>query len=130
MDKQYGTLIQENMQARKRKIYLPLKLRIQPTINSKRSDILHANTVVHTMGNTHLDLRDYARLHVTIHCGSDRQENLMRNPLVTKILTYYHVSKGLKLFGDPVVAAILKELKQIHERMIMDQKNADEMKMC
>ena len=109
---------------------LPPKLRIHLTINSKWSKILHANTMVQTIGNTNIYLRDYTHLHATINCRSNQHENMMRNPLVTKILTYYHVSKGLKVFGDPVVAAILKELKQIHERMIMDQKNADEMKTC
>ena len=46
----------------------------------------------------------------------------MRNPLVTKILTQYYLSKGLKVFGDPSVAAVLKELKQMHERMVMEPK--------
>ena len=69
MDKQYGTRTRENMRDRKQKIDFPLKLRIHPTINSKQSKILHANTMVQNMGNTHLDIRDYARLHITIHCG-------------------------------------------------------------
>ena len=99
------------MQARKRKSDLPPKLRIHPTINSERFKILHANTMVQTMGNTQLDLRDYARLHATIHSGPNQHDNLMRNPLVATILTQYHVSKGLTVFGEPGVAAVLKELK-------------------
>ena len=63
------------------------------------------------MGNTHLDIRYYALLHVTIHCRTSPQYNVMRNPLVTAILTQYHVSKGLKVFGEPRVAAFLKGLK-------------------
>ena len=35
------------------------------------------------------------------------------------------MSKGLKVFGEPGVAAVLKELKQLHERMVMYPKNAD-----
>ena len=62
MDKQYGTRTQTNMRARKRKKYLPPKLLIHPTINSKRSKTLHANTMFQTMDSTHLDLRNYARL--------------------------------------------------------------------
>ena len=57
--------------------------------------------MLQTMGNTHLYLRDYARIHLTIHCGTNQQDNVMRNPLVTTILYQYHVSKGLKVFGNP-----------------------------
>ena len=119
MDNQYCTQTRTNMRARKRKIDLPPKLRIHPEISSKRSKILHSNTMVQTMGNTHLDLRDYIFLHATIHCGPNQHDNVMRNPLVTTILTQYHVSKGLKVFGDPGVASVLKELKQLHNRMVM-----------
>ena len=83
--------------------------------------------MVQTMGNTHLDLRDYARIHTTIHCGKNQHNNVMRNLLITMILTQYHVSKGLKVFGEPRVSAVLKELKQLHDRMVMDPKNADKM---
>ena len=120
------------MRVRKRNFYLPPKLFIHPTINSeaKRSKILHANIMVQTMVNTHLDISDSARLHVTIHCGTNRQDIVMRNPLVTKILTQYYVSKGIKVFGDPSVVAFLKELKQLYRRMDVDPKNSDEMTTC
>ena len=115
------------MRARNRKSDLPPKICIHPTINSKRSKILHAIVMVQTMGNTHLDLRDYARIHATIHCGTNQHGNVMLNPLITMILTQYHVSKGLKVFSDPGVAAVLKDLKQLYNRMVMDPKNTDEM---
>ena len=86
------------MRARKGNSDPPPKLRIHPTINSKRSKILHSNTMVQTMVNTYLDLREYVCLHATIHCGTNRYDNVMRNPLVTTILTQYHVSKGLNIF--------------------------------
>ena len=127
MDKQYGARTRTNIRARKRKSDLPPKLRIHPTINSKRSKVLHANAMVQNMGNTHLDLGDYVRIHANVHCGPSQHENVMRNPLITTILTQYHVSKGLKVFGEPRVASVLKELKQLHNRMVMDPKNADEM---
>ena len=101
---------------------LPQKLRKHPTINSKHTKILHANAMVQTMGNAHLDLRDYARIHTTIHCGTNQHDNVMRNLLLTTIITQYHVSKGLKVFGEPRVAAVLKELNQLHGRMVMDLK--------
>ena len=51
----------------------------------------------------------------------------MRNPLITTMLTQYHVSKGLKVFGEPGVATVLKEINQLHDIMVMDPKNADKM---
>ena len=51
----------------------------------------------------------------------------MQNPLITTILTQYHVSKGLKVFGEPLVASVLEDLKQLHDRMVMEPKDADEM---
>ena len=81
--------------------------------------------MVKTMGNTHLDLREYARLHATMHCGPNQHDNVMRKPLITTIITQYHVSGGIKFFGDPGVSAVLKELKQLHDRMVMEPKNAD-----
>ena len=52
---------------------------------------------------------------------------MVRNPLITVILTQYHVSKGLKVFGKTGVAAVLKELKQLHDIMVMDLKNSNKM---
>ena len=111
MDKQCGAQTQTNMRARKQKSDLPPKLRIHHTINSKISKILHTNAMVQTMGNTHLNLRDYTRIHTTIHCGPNQHDNFMHNPLITMILTQYHMSKGLKFSDDTRVAAVLKELK-------------------
>ena len=122
MDKQYGAQTRTNMRDRKQKSDLPPKLHIHLPINSKRSKVLHANEMVQTMGNTHLDLRDYAWIHATIHCGPNQNNSVMRNPLITTILTQYHVSKVLKVFGEPGVAAVLKELKKLHDRMVMDPK--------
>ena len=129
MDKKYCARTRTNMQARKQKSYLPQKIRIHPTINIKRLKILTTNYMVQTMGNTHLDLRDYARLHVTIHCGPNQHDNVIRNPLITTILTQYHVSKELHVFGDSGVDTVMKELKQLHARMLMGQKKADKMTM-
>ena len=108
MDKQYGAQTRTNMQSRKRKSDLPLKFRIHRKINSKRSKVLHANAMVQAMGNTHIDLREYAWIHATIHCGPSQHCNVMYNPLITTILTQYHVSKGINYFGEPGVAAVLK----------------------
>ena len=69
MDKQYMKRTRDDMRARKLKCDLPPKMRMYSTINNevKRSKIQHANTMVQTMGKTHLDLWDYERPHTTIH---------------------------------------------------------------
>ena len=43
--------------------------------------------MVKTMGNTHLDLRDFAQVHANIHCGPNQNHNVMQNLLITTILT-------------------------------------------
>ena len=126
-DTQYDAQKKTNMRDRKRKSVLPSKLRIHPTINSKRLKLLHANAMVQTTGSTHLDLREYAQIHTTIHCGPNQHDNVIHNLLITTILTQYHVSKGPKVFGDPGVDAVIKELNHLHDRMVMDPKNADKM---
>ena len=87
MEKKYGTRTRTNMKDRKRNSDLPPKLHIHPKISSKSSKILHANSMVQTMGNTYLDLWDNARLHATIHCGPNQHENVMRNPLINNLIT-------------------------------------------
>eukprot|EP00957_Ditylum_brightwellii_P144028 10974255-Ditylum_brightwellii.AAC.1 len=37
----------------------------------------------------------------------------------------YHVSKGLKVFGKEGTDAVLSELKQLHEHMVMDPKRPE-----
>ena len=86
MDKQYSTRTRTNMRTRKRKSDHTPKLRIHPTINSKGSKVLHANAMVQTMGNTHIDLRDYAQIHATIHCRPNQHNNMMCNPIITQYL--------------------------------------------
>ena len=35
--------------------------------------------------------------------------------------------QGTKVFGEPLVASVLEDLKQLHDRMVMEPKDADEM---
>ena len=46
----------------------------------------------------------------------------MHDPLLVTILTQYHVSKGIKVSGEPGVEAVLKELNHINEIMVMKPK--------
>ena len=51
----------------------------------------------------------------------------MTSNFVTNILTQYHVSKDLKVFGDKDVKAVLKQLKQLHDRMVIELTDAQEL---
>eukprot|EP00957_Ditylum_brightwellii_P001556 121820-Ditylum_brightwellii.AAC.1 len=83
--------------------------------------------MVEDLGKKELGLTDYARLHAVLHCQYGLSENILTNPMVATLLTQYHVSKGLKVFGQKGADAVLKELKQLHDRVVMDPKNPDEM---
>ena len=110
---------------------LPPKLRIHLTISSKWSKILHDNTMVQSIGNTHLYIRDYTHLHATINCKSNQHDNMMSNPLVKKNTHPIPSVQGTEVFFcRPGVSAVLKELKHMHDRMVMELKNAGEMTTC
>ena len=51
----------------------------------------------------------------------------MHDQLVIIILTQYNISRILRVFGDSGVTVVLKELKQIHDRMVTVLKNPEEM---
>ena len=78
---------------------------------------------------TDMGLTDYSRLYATLHCqvGLSGNSNPLRNDIVTTALTQYHVSKGIKKFGQEGIDAVLVELRQLHERMVMDPKDATKM---
>lgn len=50
----------------------------------------------------------------------------MTDDVVTTILTQFHVSKGIQVYGQPGVEAALTELKQIHDRMVIDLKDSEQ----
>ena len=49
--------------------------------------------------------RDYSHLHTTFE---------------SIVMTQHNMKQGIKIFGDAGVAAVFKEIKQIHERDVMD----------
>ena len=97
------------MRTQKIKCDLPPKLCISLITSNaaKREKYNNANTLVHKLG-TNLYLKDYTRLHATIHCQTGHQDNIVSDPLVMMILIQHYVSKTLKIFGEPGVAAVLK----------------------
>ena len=50
--------------------------------------------------------------------------NVMIDQGVTTIITQYHVSKGLKVFGDKGTDTVLTKLKQLHHGLVIDPLNA------
>ena len=78
--------------------------------------------MVQTLGSTNIDLKEYARLYGKIHYQTFHQGKTMRDLLVVIILTKYHFTKGIKFFRYPGVDAVLKELKKLHDRMVMNPK--------
>ena len=45
----------------------------------------------------------------------------------SKVTPQYHVSKGLKIFGDPGIDAVMKELKQLHDLRVMSPCRPEEL---
>ena len=63
-----------------------------------------------------------------MHCTGIRNEhNFMTSDVVTTCLTQYHLSKGLKVFGQKGIEAVLKELKQLHDWMVIEPQHPEEM---
>jgi hypothetical protein len=75
---------------------------------------------LHAMFQKRLGLRDYARLHVTLHNKYGPMVDIMNNPIVHAVLSQYSVKRGLKLFGEDGTNAVLKELKQQHDRKVLE----------
>jgi Reverse transcriptase (RNA-dependent DNA polymerase)/Zinc knuckle len=57
------------------------------------------------------------QLHVTVHGPPEQNRNL--HDFENVVLTQYHVNKGLKVFGENGVKAVLAELKQLHDRKVV-----------
>jgi hypothetical protein len=56
--------------------------------------------------------RDYSHLHTTLE---------------STVMTQHSMKKGLKIFGDAGTKAVLKELKQLHDRKVLEPTNAKTM---
>eukprot|EP00957_Ditylum_brightwellii_P108721 8293936-Ditylum_brightwellii.AAC.1 len=50
----------------------------------------------------------------------------MDEPTMHLIMTQYHVSKGLKVFGKEGMEAVLNGLQQLHDRMVMNPKKPED----
>ena len=78
--------------------------------------------MAHALTNKHLGLRDYTQLCGTIHCQYEMEDNILKDTLIVTVLTQYHILNDIKVFGDLGVEAVMQELKQLHEMMVVDPK--------
>ena len=73
------------------------------------------------MASPNLSLTYYSKLYAETHCtGIKDEHNFMTSDDVTTVLTHYHVSKGLTVFGQQGIEAVQKEIKQLHDRMVIE----------
>ena len=126
MDQQYGTRQRENMRPRNRKNNLLPKLRVNLVSDAaKRAKTKEVNETVHAMSSKYIGLNDYVHLYSKRHCQYGLETNIMKDPMVATVLTQYHVSKGIKVFGDPGIEAVTKEIKQLHEMLVIYPKTPE-----
>ena len=78
--------------------------------------------------HTTLSLEQYAFVYAAIHkTGIPDNKNYMTSNLATTMLTQYHLSKGLKIYGKKGENAILQELKQLHDQIVIEPKAMENM---
>ena len=63
----------------------------------------------------------------TRKCQRPRDSHHEHDVLESFVMTQHNVRKGLKIFGDAGVEAVLKELTQLHDRRVLKPKIANEL---
>lgn len=126
MDRRCGTRIRDNLQSRKPTSNLPNKFKDNSLAHHAKS-LTQLHTEIQKMSSPNLSLTDYSKLYAKIHCtGIKDEHNFMTSDVVTTCLTQYHVSKGLKVYGQKGIEAVLKELNQLHDRMVIETQHPEE----
>ena len=78
--------------------------------------------------NATIRFENYAQIYAAIHkTGIPDNNNYMMSYLITTVLTQHHVSKGLKIYGDQGEKAVLQELQQLHDRMVIEPMQTDKL---
>ena len=72
------------------------------------------------MVDKNLSLTYFAYIYAKIHCTEvcDNQ-HIMKIEMVSTILTQYHVSKCLNIFWQKKTDTVLKNLRQLHDIMVI-----------
>jgi hypothetical protein len=60
-----------------------------------------------------------------LHCEDGALSDKMDDPITRMALSQYGLNKGQKLFGQDGIDAVIKELKQLHDRKVMEQEIPD-----
>eukprot|EP00957_Ditylum_brightwellii_P004525 343735-Ditylum_brightwellii.AAC.1 len=82
----------------------------------------------HTMFQIRENLHAYKETKTKVHHNSKAAKHDLENdPINHTLMTQYHVSKGLKIFGKEGTEAVMKELKQLHERSVLDPKDPNKL---
>eukprot|EP00957_Ditylum_brightwellii_P121850 9292240-Ditylum_brightwellii.AAC.1 len=111
-EKKYGKRGRGGLRPRKNRSNIPNKFREYDTAMSQVGSNVSSYTAVKNS------------IHHQNHEGRQSIEN---DPVNHSILTQYHVSKGLKVFGDEGKNTVLSELKQLHDRMVLDPKEPEKL---
>ena len=120
MDNKYGTTLCLGLRRRRPRNNKPTKFK-----GMEGADL---EAALHAMKHKTLSLEDYANVCAAVHhSGVPDAKNYMTLDVVSTILTQYHVSKGLQVFSERGVDAVLEELCQIHKRMVLEPKFAKSM---
>ena len=121
MDNANRTRQRTSLRQRCARLRIPSKFRnAGPDLEPYHSSDLDSNLNLVTLN---MSMQDYAHIYANIYCTLGTQDNnniMTSDAIVSVILTHYHVSKGLKYFGNKGAKAVLKELCQLHDRMVMN----------
>eukprot|EP00957_Ditylum_brightwellii_P074661 5674477-Ditylum_brightwellii.AAC.1 len=110
--RKYGTRGRDGLRPRRNRVTIPSKFREYDNVMSQ----VGSNIDVYTAAKTSLH-----------HQNNEMKQMIENDPVNHSILTQYHVSKGLKVFGDEGKNAVLNELKQLHDRMVLDPKEPEKL---
>jgi hypothetical protein len=115
MDKKYGARSgRHSLRSRKPKGYSYTKSGPKSgkqKINEDQRKHAQLHAIFHNeKGLRHKDLglRKYARLQASIHCEFGPQQKMMTDPTMEAVLSQFGVNKGIKLFRQDGVDAVLK----------------------
>eukprot|EP00957_Ditylum_brightwellii_P043642 3308607-Ditylum_brightwellii.AAC.1 len=111
-DREYGTRSRDGLRLRRIRVNIPSKFR-------------EYGNVLFQVGS---NINAYTAAKTSLHRQNIKGKQMIKNDSVNhSILTQYHISKGLKAFGDEGKNKVLNGLKQLHDRMVLDPKDPEKL---
>lgn len=115
MDNQYRTRLRQNLRSWHARRTVPAKF-----CGMELASVEEIEEQLNAMSHKPLSLKDHANIYSAIHhSGIADADIYLIDDMVSTILTQYHISKGLKIYSEKGVDAVLKELRQLHNRMVI-----------